>query len=73
MSKQGYFEYSNRIRISLEAKQNFGQYFVVTKHEQLDYEDLCYEHTQPEVFSTLDYASAKDTFFKWVNKFILGL
>jgi hypothetical protein len=74
MSKQGYFEYSNRIRISLEIKQN-GEinYYEVTKHEQLDYEELCYEHMQPEVFSTLNSLEANDKFARWVSDFLLTL
>lgn len=43
---------------------------VVTRHVQLDYEELCYENTIPEEFTTLDVVAARNQFMEWVHEFI---
>jgi hypothetical protein len=63
----GSFEYSNRIKIYWNKSGNI---HTVTRHEQLDYEELCFEHTQPETLTTIDPIEARNYFFKWVNEFV---
>lgn len=63
----GEFEYSNRVKIYWSKSGNI---HTVSKHEQLDYEELCFEHTQPEVLTTIDPIVARDTFKNWVQAFV---
>ena len=63
----GEFEYSNRVKIYWSKSGNI---HTVTKHEQLDYEELCFENTQPTVFMTTEPVEAKETFFGWVKEFV---
>lgn len=63
----GKFEYSTRIKILWVKNENI---HIVSRHEQLDYEELCFEHTQPEILTTIDAIAARDTFVEWVNEFI---
>lgn len=63
----GEFEYSNRVKIGWKRQGNI---HTVSKHEQLDYEELCFEHTEPEVFQTTDPVTAKEKFFSWVQDFV---
>lgn len=63
----GEFEYSNRVKIYWSKSGNI---HTVRKHEQLDYEELCFENTQPTVFMTTDPIAARSTFNEWVTEFV---
>lgn len=63
----GEFEYSNRVKIYWSKSGNI---HTVRKHEQLDYEELCFENTEPERFVTTDSVAARDCFYRWVKEFI---
>jgi hypothetical protein len=66
------FEYPG-IRISWvreEVESCFTEsYDIVTKHEQRDYEELCFENTQPEEFKTINILDAREKFLEWVTEF----
>jgi hypothetical protein len=64
----GVFEYSNRIRIYWLSD---GYEHKVVQHEQLDYEELCFEHTQPEIFTFVDVSDARDKFADLSASFML--
>lgn len=63
----GEFEYSNRVKIYWSKSGNI---HTVRKHEQLDYEELCFENTEPTVFTTIDPIAAKEIFTAWVKEFV---
>ncbi|MFA5559357.1 MAG: hypothetical protein WDA59_07925 [Methanofastidiosum sp.] len=63
----GSFEYSNRIKIWWKRQGNI---HTVSKHEQLDYEELCFEHTEPEVYTTTDPVDAREKFFGLIQAFV---
>ena len=67
MNQIGAFEYIGRVRINWTKSGNI---HTVKKHEQLDYEELCFEHTQPTVFMTTDPIEARKRFSEWVNEFV---
>ena len=63
----GEFEYSNRVKIYWSKSGNI---HTVTRHEQLDYEELCFENTEPTTFMTMDFLIAEKKFFGWIKEFI---
>ena len=63
----GYFEYANRVKISWSKGENI---HTVKRHEQLDYEEGCFENMEPEVLTTLDPLVARNTFNSWVGVFV---
>lgn len=67
MNQIGAFEYIGRVRINWTKSGNI---HTVKKHEQLDYEELCFENTLPVVFMTTDSVEARKTFMEWVQEFV---
>ena len=67
MATLGEFEYNGRVKIYWSKSGNI---HTVSKHEQLDYEELCFENTRPEVLTTIDPMVARDTFKNWVSEFV---
>ena len=68
MNQLGMFEYAGRIRIYWTKSGNI---HTVTRHEQLDYEELCFENTLPTAeFMTTDPVDARKAFVELVQEFV---